>query len=325
MNQEIVQLQKAFIDYLEAERFTDAPQELFDPINYILSIGGKRMRPILLLAACAAYQKDWQASLPAALGIEIFHNFTLLHDDIMDEASLRRGKPTGHIVYGRNSAILSGDAMMLLSLQYILKSCNPNNRSSIVDGYLDVALNVCIGQQYDMNFENLTCPPMSDYLGMIRGKTAVLPAEALRIGALVGGATTSDARQLFQYGEDLGMAFQMQDDWLDLFGEADVFGKKPGGDVIQNKKTILFILAAEVMDEADRTKLFDLYDGQYDEDQKVKTVKELYEKWGVGDKVEELKTAYHEKSLLALSGLELSDDKKQIFYNIAEMLLNRRS
>ena len=146
MNIQIVNYQKSFLEYLDKERFERHPQELYDPINYILENGGKRMRPVLLLAAAASFADNWKKALPAALGIEIFHNFTLLHDDIMDEADLRRGRPTGHIAFGRNSSILSGDAMMLLSMQYILKSCTPQNRAEIVDGYLKVALEVCVGQ-----------------------------------------------------------------------------------------------------------------------------------------------------------------------------------
>ncbi|MDX1683675.1 MAG: polyprenyl synthetase family protein [Saprospiraceae bacterium] len=319
----IKEYQQAFLEYLESEKFQDPPKELYAPINYILGIGGKRMRPILLLAAAAAFDKDWARALPAALGIEIFHNFTLLHDDIMDEAELRRGQPTGHIVYGRNSAILSGDAMMLLSLQYILRSCTSETRSRIVDGYLDVALNVCVGQQYDMNFEHIECPPMDDYLGMIRGKTAVLPGEALRIGATIGGADETQAQHLFDFGENLGMAFQMQDDWLDLYGDAAVFGKKSGGDVLQNKKTILFILGIQEMNSEDRQLLIELYSLDDKSNGKIEEVKALYDKWGVGDKVDELKQSFHDKSLLALSRLEIEEDSLDIFYAIAEFLLNR--
>lgn len=323
MNEKIQNLQAAFFEYLDQEKFTEPPGELYDPINYILGIGGKRMRPVLLLAAASAYTPEWKRALPAALGIEIFHNFTLLHDDIMDEAELRRGKPTGHMIYGRNSAILSGDAMMLLSLQFILKSVNPDNRATIVDGYLHVALNVCIGQQYDMNFERQACPPMVDYLSMIHGKTAVLPAEALRIGALVGGGTPEEANKLFRFGENLGMAFQMQDDWLDLYGDADVFGKKPGGDVLQNKKTVMFIIGMQDMDEKDKIRLQELYQKDVREESKIKEVKALYNKWGIGDKVEKLKKEYHEKSLIALSELNIPKENSEVFYSIAEYLLNR--
>lgn len=324
MNQNLQLLQRAFLDYLEAEKFGNPPQELYEPINYILSIGGKRMRPVLLLAATSSFSSEWKKALPAALGIEIFHNFTLIHDDIMDNAELRRGKPTSHMVYGENRAILSGDAMMLLSLQYILKSVSESNRAVIVDGYLDVALHVCIGQQYDMNYESQASPPMSDYLNMIRGKTAVLPAEALRIGALLGGASLEDARLLFEFGENLGMAFQMQDDWLDLYGDADVFGKKPGGDVLQNKKTILFILAASKMDVKDQQTLFELYSKEDKSDDKISRVKSLYDKWGIGEEVEGLKTSYHEKSLIALSKLESKGIDIEMYQSIAELLLNRK-
>lgn len=323
MSQQLEVLRSAFEDYLKESIFQDEPSELYAPINYIMKIGGKRMRPVLVLAASAAFTDNWQRALPAALGFELFHNFTLLHDDIMDNAMLRRGQPSGHVKYGRNSAILSGDAMMLKSLQFVKLACKDNNESLMMDYFLNTALEVCIGQQLDMNFEEMECPALVDYIEMIRGKTAVLPAECLRIGALIGGASSDDARLVYEFGENLGLAFQMQDDWLDIFGNENLVGKKSGGDILQNKKTVLFILAAQTMDESDRKRLFSLYSTNDQGDQKVEEVKSLFVKWQIGDKVNQLKTDYHNLSLLALDKLDIPDKRKEVFYQFAEMLINR--
>ena len=324
MNNQLATYQKAFLDYLAKERFSDTPNELYDPINYILDIGGKRMRPILLLAGCGAFNKEWHEALPAALGVEIFHNFTLLHDDIMDEADLRRNKPTTHKVFGQDSAILSGDAMMLISLQYVVKSCMPHNRSTIVDGFVQVGLDICIGQQLDMNFESLASPSLEAYLKMIEGKTAVLPAEALRIGALIGGASIEQANALMKFGLNLGMAFQMQDDWLDLYGDSELVGKTAGGDILRNKKTILFVMAMKEADDTDRNALKLLFTQEVPSDNKVKQVREIFDRYEVGGKVDALKQHFHELSLAALNELEIDTSKKQVFSDLAEMLLNRK-
>lgn len=324
MNNQLAIYQRAFLDYLEEERFLKAPNELYDPINYILDIGGKRMRPILLLAGCGAFKEKWQDALPAALGVEIFHNFTLLHDDIMDEADLRRNKPTTHKVFGQDSAILSGDAMMLISLQYVVKSCSSHNRSSIVDGFVQVGLDICIGQQLDMNFESLVSPSLELYLDMIEGKTAVLPAEALRIGALIGGASAEQADVLKRFGLNLGMAFQMQDDWLDLYGDAELVGKTAGGDILRNKKTILFVMAMKEADDVDRNMLKQLFAKEESSSDKVEKVREIFDKYKVGEKVDALKQHYHKLSLSALDELEIHANQKQVFIDLAEMLLNRK-
>lgn len=324
MNIELTTYHQGFLDYLKKEHFDQSPGELYDPINYILGLGGKRMRPILVLAAAGAFDRPWQSALPAALGIEIFHNFTLIHDDIMDEADLRRGKPTSHKLYGRNAAILSGDAMMLLSLKYILRSCDPENRAEIVDGYLDIALQVCIGQQWDMNFESLSSPSLHEYLHMIEGKTAVLPAEALRIGALIGGSTTEQSHQLFDFGLNLGLAFQMQDDWLDLYGDAKLVGKVHGGDILQKKKTILFVCAFNKLNEQGRKELISLYNTDDRSQEKIARVRDLFNSVDVEMEVQKLKQAYHDKSLASLEGLNIPNSRKEIFHGLANTLLNRK-
>jgi geranylgeranyl diphosphate synthase type II len=323
MNQKLDLFRKVFEEYLKRSIFSDRPAELYAPINYIMQIGGKRMRPVLVLAGAAAFTDEWKKALPAALGFELFHNFTLLHDDIMDNALVRRGRPAGHVKFGRNSAILSGDAMMLKSLQFVKKACTGQQESLMMDYFLSTALEVCIGQQQDMNFEQIECPSLSEYIEMIKGKTAVLPAECLRIGAMIGGASEQDASLLYKFGENLGVAFQMQDDWLDVFGNAELVGKKTGGDILQNKKTVLFILSAQSMDAEDRKKLFDHYQNSDQSDVKVSKVKELFVKWNIGDKVNELKSDFHNRSLLALEGLDIPDERKAAFNQFAETLLNR--
>ena len=323
MSHQLDLFRSEFEEYLKLHRFQEEPQQLYDPINYIMEIGGKRMRPVLVLAAAAAFSKEWRRALPAALGFELFHNFTLLHDDIMDNADVRRGVPAGHVKFGRNSAILSGDAMLLKAIQYVKSACKGPHESLWMDQFLGTALNVCIGQQRDMNFETDDGPSLNAYIEMIKGKTAVLPAECMRMGALIGGATKESADLLYAFGEALGVAFQMQDDWLDAFGREELVGKKSGGDILQNKKTILFILAAEHMNDEDRERLLKWYGSEEMSDEKITSVKNLFVKWQIEDKVNVLKTEYHNRSLLALDQLQIPKEKKAVFYQFAEMLLNR--
>ena len=224
------------------EKYNPKPEGLYEPIKYVMSMGGKRLRPVLTLMAYNLYHKDIESSYNPALGIETFHNFTLLHDDIMDNADLRRNMPTVHKKWDENTAILSGDAMMVKAYLHLLKYSGPNFKE-ILDVFTQTALEVCEGQQYDMNFETIANVSVEDYLEMIRLKTAVLIAASLKIGALAANADKEDVENLYLAGLNIGMAFQIQDDYLDTFGDVDVFGKSIGGDIVANKKTFLLISA----------------------------------------------------------------------------------
>jgi len=226
-------------------RFDKDPKELYIPIEYTMNIGGKRIRPILTLLACNLFSDNIEKAIKPAIGIEMFHNFTLLHDDIMDNAPLRRNKPTVHTKWNNNVAILSGDAMMIKSFEYFY-DCDPEILKEILYIFNKNALQVCEGQQYDMNFEKQDKVLIDDYIKMIELKTSVLIAGGLKIGALIGGADISDAELLYDFGKYLGIAFQLQDDYLDVYGDVKIFGKKIGGDIVSNKKTFLLITAVNL-------------------------------------------------------------------------------
>ncbi|MCM1042267.1 MAG: polyprenyl synthetase family protein [Bacteroides sp.] len=257
-----------------------APQSLYTPAVYVLQQGGKRIRPVLALMACQLFGKDPQTALQPALGLEVFHNFTLLHDDVMDKASMRHGMPTVHVKWNANTAILSGDAMFAAAGSLIAKApkaCLPE----VLDAFNALALGVCEGQQYDMDFESHATVALAEYMEMIRLKTAVLIAGALQIGAIIGGADTQDLQHLYSYGNKIGLAFQLQDDLLDLYADESKFGKKIGGDIRENKKTYLFIKGLEFLNEADGEKLQKIFSTPttpLNEDGKVTEVKALYQK-----------------------------------------------
>ncbi len=232
-------------------KIDDEPKELYQPIQYSLDVGGKRIRPILVLAACKMFSDDIKSAIAPALAVEIFHNFTLLHDDIMDKADLRRNMPTVHKKWSENIAILSGDAMMIKAFEQIIKS-PAQNLIPIVELFNKTAIEVCEGQQLDMNFETRETVTENEYIEMIRLKTSVLLAASLKIGALSGLASKSDADKLYNFGLNLGLAFQLQDDYLDVYGDQQKFGKKIGGDIVANKKTYLLIKAVELAGKEDQ-------------------------------------------------------------------------
>ena len=237
-------IQKIIQNAITGENFTEEPRALYEPISYSLNTGGKRLRPALLLMAVNLYSSDIESFVLPALGIEIFHNFTLVHDDIMDNASLRRNQPTVHAKWDTNTAILSGDAMFIKAYEYILKY-EGRKAHAIYKIFNRSAMRVCEGQQYDMNFETSSNVTEHEYLQMIELKTAELIACSLKMGALIGGADDEEADQLFEFGKNLGMAFQLQDDYLDSFGDEQAFGKNIGGDILADKKTYLLIKAYE--------------------------------------------------------------------------------
>ena len=254
------------------------PQELFDPIDYTLKMGGKRIRPILLLMSYNLFEKNIENALPAAVAIETFHNFTLLHDDIMDKAEMRRNKETVHIKYSENSAILSGDAMAFLSYKYLIES-KSERLIDVIDLFSTTAIEVCEGQQYDMDFELRLDVSEKEYLEMICLKTAVLLACSLKAGALLANSDDNTSQQLYKFGLNLGLAFQLQDDYLDSFGNVETFGKKIGGDILSNKKTYLLINALEKASGTQKTELLNwLKKTDFNPQEKIKAVKTIYHK-----------------------------------------------
>lgn len=256
------------------------PQGLYQPAVYALGQGGKRIRPVLALMACQLFGKDCSLALMPAIGLEVFHNFTLLHDDVMDKAAIRHGLPTVHMKWNANTAILSGDAMFAAAVSLTAKT-PPASLPAVLDAFHRLALGVCEGQQYDMNFESQVQVSMAEYMEMIRLKTAVLIAGALEIGALVAGAPETDVKHLYAYGNKIGLAFQLQDDWLDLYADEAKFGKKLGGDIRENKKTYLYIRAIEKLETEDRKQLehwFSVATTPDNQEEKTVAVKTLFEK-----------------------------------------------
>ena len=272
----------------QQEMFHGAPDTLYEPVRYIMSLGGKRLRPVLALMACQLFKGDTEKALLPALGLEVFHNFTLLHDDVMDRADMRRGKPTVNVKWNSNVAILSGDVMFAMACRLICQA--PDERKgAVLEAFNDLAVGVCEGQQYDMDFETQEKVSMAEYMEMIRLKTAVLIAGALKVGALLAGASEEDLQPLYEYGTKIGLAFQLQDDLLDLYGDEAKFGKKLGSDIRENKKTYLYIKALELLEEVDAIALeheFSTPTLPFGDIAKIKKVKALYEKVKVKDHCE---------------------------------------
>jgi len=301
------------------------PLELYEPVKYILSLGGKRMRPALLLMACDLFGGDVEAALSPALAIEVFHNFTLVHDDIMDNAPLRRGKATVHERWGQNAGILSGDVMLVLAYQLMMK-VDDHLLRTVLDVFSKTAVGVCEGQQLDMDFEKRQTVGIDEYLNMIRLKTSVLLGGALKMGALIGGAELADAELLYSFGEHLGIAFQLQDDILDVYGDPDKFGKQVGGDIISNKKTYLLIKALELANWAQATELSDwLTSKEFDSDDKVNAVTSLYNQLNVRQYAEAEMEAHAEKAFKALDQISLPAEQKQYLRYFADCLLVREN
>ena len=308
------------IDHLELNR---EPSELYDPIAYTLGLGGKRLRPALCLLACDLVNGDVEEALAPAIGIEIFHNFTLLHDDIMDNAPIRRGKETVHVKWNPNAAILSGDTMMALAYEYIMKA--PEKiRSEVFSIFNKTAIEVCEGQQYDMNFETAGDVSIEDYTEMIRLKTAVLLAASLKIGALIGDAGKEIADELYRFGENIGIAFQLRDDLLDVFSDRKKFGKASGGDIVSNKKTFLYLKALEVAEGELRGRLLEWFSGkQFDAGEKVSAVQSIYETLNIRTLTEEQIDRYYLAGMDSLNRLGLDESRKTELRRFADQLKKR--
>lgn len=307
---------------LEELNFPLEPEELYEPIRYTLSMGGKRMRPQLVLMACNIYSNNLHLALEPAIGLEIFHNFTLLHDDIMDEAPLRRGKATVHSKWNSNIAILSGDVMFVEACRLMSKAPDESLRD-VLDVFYKAAIEVCEGQQYDMNFELRSDVTLTEYLEMIRLKTAVLLGAGLEIGALCGGASKSEAEHLYSFGSSLGVAFQLMDDILDVYGDPEKFGKQVGGDILANKKTFLSLRAFEKATETTSKELRDWFSTRDQTEEKVERVRELFNILEVRKDAEAEMDKHYKKAIAELDALNAEDSKKEIFYSFAAKLMQR--
>ena len=301
------------------------PQGLYAPIRYVLSLGGKRIRPVLMLMAYNLYHDDVRPCLMPAIGIETFHNFTLLHDDFMDHAEVRRGKTCVHLKWNDNTAILSGDNMLVLAFQYMMQ-CDEAKMPAIMRLFTKTATEIDEGQQYDIDFETRNDVTEAEYIEMIRLKTSVLLACALQIGATLGGATEQDAQSLYRYGECLGLAFQLQDDYLDVYGDPKVFGKKIGGDILCDKKTFMLINALLHASDEDRAEL-ERWIGNKDcnPDEKIQAVTTLYTKIGVHRMAQERMDAYYAEAEACLNEVSLPEERKQMLRGIALELMGRQS
>lgn len=322
--QTLRQFQELFSAYLEDHQFTQQPRELYDPVNYILSIGGKRLRPVLALMSHALFDEQVEKSLPAAFAVEVFHNFTLLHDDIMDEAPLRRGKPTVHEKYDVNTGILSGDVMMIAAYDFLAKTADESKIPTLFRLFNKTSIEVCEGQQYDMNFETRKNVTIPQYLRMIELKTSVLLACAMKMGAIIGNASAEDAEHIYQFGRNVGLAFQIQDDILDTFGDPEKFGKKVGGDIVQNKKTYLVLKTLEVADAMDKKALQMLMTTPTtDEALKITAVKNIYNKFNIRNLAEEKKMEYLKTAFEHLEAIGVAKSKKQILIDLANDLMMR--
>ena len=321
--EKIKQLQQDFADFMAQRNFNGQPTELYEPIAYTILQSGKRLRPMLCLLANEMFDGDEQEALWPALALETFHNFTLIHDDIMDQAPLRRGKETVYQKWNSNIAILSGDAMLAMAFQFALK---PKKGTELAQLLGKVAIEICEGQQMDLNFETCGKVSIEEYLEMIRLKTAVLLATALQMGATVAEAKESDIQHLYDFGIAMGMSFQLQDDILDLYSDVEVFGKRHGGDIADNKKTYLYLKALELASEQERKRLTHLFTLRIDheEEEKIEEVQAIYDRLHVKEAVEQVIAEYDRKALAELEAIDLSEEKKNHLRNYAELLSGRK-
>lgn len=310
-------------NYLDNIPYTRQPETLYEPIRYVLSLGGKRIRPVLMLMSYNLYKDDADTILPTACGLETYHNYTLLHDDLMDNADMRRGHATVHKKWDANTAILSGDSMLVLSYQRIAQ-CAPQYLPQILDLFTTTALEIGEGQQYDMEFETRDDVCEAEYIEMIRLKTSVLLACAMKMGAIQAGASVADQDALYRYGESLGLAFQLQDDYLDVYGDPSVFGKNIGGDITSNKKTFMLInalLRAEGQDKAELEAWIARKD--FDRQEKVDAVTRLYTKLGIDRLARERIECYTREALSCLDAVDTPDERKAELREYTMMMMRR--
>ncbi len=307
-------------DTIDDIHISGSPNELYEPINYILKLGGKRLRPMLVCLGCDLFGGDVSNSLHAAKGIEVFHNFSLVHDDIMDKASLRRGEATVHEKWDENIAILAGDTMLVKAYDFVLQG-EYDDLKFILKTFNRAAIEVCEGQQLDMNFESIDGVSIDEYINMIRLKTSVLLGAALKIGAIIGGADQKNAELIYEFGVSMGIGFQLMDDYLDAFGDPKKFGKKVGGDILCNKKTILYIEALK-KDETGELKKWATTD-DYDEEHKVNSVKSIFKDTQVDQLCLDQMNMYYDQALLKLEEIEVDEAQKTTLIEFAEYIRNR--
>lgn len=311
-------------NYLSAMPYMREPRGLYTPIEYVLSLGGKRIRPLLMLLAYNLYKENVDAILSQAAGIETYHNYTLLHDDLMDKADMRRNKPTVHKIWNDNTAILSGDAMLVLAYR-LMADCPEKYLKPIMDVFTQTALEICEGQQWDVEFETRNDVTVDEYIEMIRLKTSVLLAAALKIGAVMGDALPEDTQKLYDFGIKMGLAFQLQDDFLDVYGDPEVFGKNIGGDILCNKKTFMLITALSLADSRQKVALEDwITRPDFCPQEKIKAVTELYDQIGIGRICEEKINEYYAEGLSLLESIVLPTETKAELKTFVWHLINRK-
>ena len=321
---DILHYQKDFLAFLETKNWVKEPKNLYQPIDYILKLGGKRIRPILTLMAADIFSNDYKKAMPAALAIEVFHNFTLVHDDIMDDAPLRRGKKTVHEKWDINRGILSGDAMLILAYQYF-ENYEPIVFQKLAKLFSKTALEVCDGQQLDVDFETRNDVTIDAYINMIRLKTSVLVAAALKMGAIVAETNDENANLIYDFGLNLGLAFQLQDDYLDTFGDPETFGKQIAGDIIENKKTYLYLKCLEVANKQDEEKLKLFYNQKLEENSiKIAEVTRIFEVNDIPVLIKEQIACYTDKAFETLLKMDISEKSKENLKNFGLWLMNRK-
>ena len=320
----INEYQEQFIGYLESQNIEKEPKNLYQPIDYILQLGGKRLRPVLTLLTTDIFNSDYKLALPAAMAVEVFHNFSLVHDDIMDDAPLRRGNSTVHEKWNINTGILSGDAMLILAYQHF-EQYEPAVFRDLAKLFSKTALEVCEGQQYDVDFETRTDVTIPEYLKMIEYKTAVLVAAAMKMGAIIAETSEENANLIYDFGLNLGLAFQLQDDYLDAFGNPETFGKQVGGDIIENKKTYLYLKAIEFSKPEEKEQLLHYFSIQpKDNLDKINAVKEIFNATGASVATQKSIQDYTLKAFETLDRINIPEDKKAVLKAFGENLMERK-
>jgi len=320
---DITIFQAEFFKYKESQNLDRDPKNLYQPIRYILNLSGKKIRPVLTLMAANIFSGKFKMALPAAYAIEMFHNFTLVHDDIMDDAPLRRGKETVHEKWNLNTGILSGDAMLILAYQYF-ENYPAETFQKLAKLFSKTALEVCDGQQLDVDFETRNDVTIEEYITMISLKTSVLIGAALKMGAIVSEANETDAQNLYDFGLNLGIAFQLQDDYLDTYGNPETFGKQVGGDIIENKKTYLFLKALELAEPNDKNILHQLFQEKLDNNEdKISNTKIIFNKYDIPNHIKNQINDYSLKAFSVLELMQISDDAKKGLIDFGKALMTR--
>ncbi len=313
-----------FTQYLNKQIVAQEPLNLYEPICYILQLGGKRLRPVLTLLAAELFETSYTRALDAALAVEVFHNFSLVHDDIMDAAPLRRGEETVHEKWDINTGILSGDAMLINAYQ-LFENYEGETFRELAKLFTQTAIRVCEGQQYDVDFETRDDVTLAEYLKMIEFKTAVLVGASLKMGAIVAGAPLGCCENIYAFGRDLGIAFQLQDDYLDVFGDPESFGKQVGGDIIENKKTFLYLTAIAKLEPEMSQQLHHLFSiDPKNPSEKINTVKQFFKDSGAAEATQKQIALYTQHAFEKLEKIEVSNEKKQVLRDLGKSLINRK-